>query len=197
MHLAFFRKQKTVSKIQAHLQNFLADPNLTFDRWEVGPPKTLKLMSRLRIAKFSPNLKEDEDWTYVSIGAWEFSNNKNEALEFVILAPFETPKITELLTMAVNYHRTQRLGFEHVFPIGQGWLEDSECDHFLVSLPYPLGVDFGICHISKAFHVRFAWLLPITKAEKDFMTSHSLEELEKKFEKAEIEYSNPQRKSVI
>jgi hypothetical protein len=191
------QNQKTSSKIESHLQNFFSGHELAFDHWNIGQPKTLELLSRLRIAKFEPNAKEDEDWTYVSIGAWEFSNNENEALEFVILAPFETPRIAELLTMAVNYHRTQHLGFEHVFPIGEGWLEDSECDHFLVSLPYPLGVEFGICHVSENFHVRFAWLLPITKAEKDFMKFHSLEELEKKFEEAEIEYSNPKRKSVI
>ena len=189
--------QKTTSAIESHLQNFFTGHDLSFDSWKVGQPKTLELLSRLRIAKFNPNQKENEDWTYASIGAWEFSNNKKQALEFVILAPFESARITELLTMAVNYHRTQHLGFEHIFPIGEGWLENSECDHFLVSLPYPLGVNFEICHISKAFHIRFAWLLPITKAEKNFMVSHSLEELEKKFEEAEIEYSNPQRKSVI
>ena len=189
--------QKTTSAIESHLQNFFTGHDLSFDSWKIGQPKTLELLSRLRIAKFSPNKEENEDWTYASIGAWEFSNNEKEALEFIVLARFETPRITELLTMAVNYYHTERLGFGHVFPIGEGWLEGSDCDHFLVSLPYPFGSNFEICHITKDFHIRFALLLPITKAEKDFAVSHSLEELEKKFEAAEIEYSNPQRKSVI
>jgi hypothetical protein len=189
--------KETTSILESHLQNFFTGRDLTFDRWEIGIPQTLERLSRLQIAKFNPSSTEKEEWVGVSIGAWEFSNSKVEALEFMILAPYDTPRITELLTMSVNYHRTEHLGFGHVFSIGESWLEDSECDYFLVSLPYPFGADFEICHITKDFHVRFAWLLPITKAEKNFAVANSQEELERKLEAAGIEYSDLKRKSVL
>jgi hypothetical protein len=189
--------QKTSSIIESHLQNFFAGRELAFDRWINGPPETVQLLSHLHIVKVIPKPSEGEEWAYVSIGAWEFTLHRKEPLEFVLLAPFDTPRAIELLTMVVNYHRTEHLGFGHVFSIGEGWLEDSECDHFLVSLPYPFGPEFEICHIAEDVHIRFAWLLPITKAEKDFAVSRSQEELEGKFEEAEIQYSDPKRKSVI
>ncbi len=188
--------QKITSIIESHLQNFFGR-ELTFDRWKIGPLKTLEVLSQLRIAKFRPRSGENEDWDYVSIGAWQFSNRREEALEFILLAPFDTPRAIELLTMVVNYHRTEHLDFGHVFPIGESWLEDSECDYFLVSLPYPFGPEFEICHISEDFHVRFAWLLPITKAEKEFAVLHSQEELERKFEEAKIDCTDPNRASVV
>ena len=193
--------QRTSSIIESHIQNFFSGQTLSSEKWNVGIPQTLEKLARLQITKVCPKSNDDKDWShdwaYVSNGAWEFSQNKNQALEFSILAPYETPRITELLTMAVNYHRTEALDYEHVFPIGESWLEDSDCKYFLVSLPYPFGVNFEICHISDDFHVRVAWLLPITKAEKDFYLSHNLEELEKKFEENAIEYANPKRKSVV
>lgn len=181
--------------LESHLRSFFLGREMTFESWGVGRAETLKVLSHVRIARFEP--KEGDEWCYSSIGAWEFSSNRNEALEFVILSPYKTSRMVELLTMAVNYHRTEKLGFGHVFPIGEGWLEGSECDHFMVSLPYPFGPRFEICHVEKKFHIRFAWLLPITKAEKDFATTQSQEELEKKFETVGLEYTNLKRKSAV
>ncbi len=186
----------TTSIVEAHLKNFFVGRNLAFERWETGVPKTLQRRSGLRIAKIPPRSDED-DWAYISVGAWESSRSKAQSLEFLIFAPYETSRITELLTMAVNHQRTEHLEFEDVFPIGEGWLPGSECDHFLVSLPYPLGPDFAVCHVANDFHVRFAWLVPITRAEKDFAITHSVEQLETKFRAAAIEYSNPERASVV
>lgn len=183
------------SILESHLKNFFEDSQIIFFQSHQEVPETLKILSNLRIMRIIP---KEKDWViYTSIGAWEFSNSQTEALEFVLIMPFETPRAVEILTMVVNYHRLEKLGFGHTFPIGESWLEDSECDHFLVSLPYPFGQKFEICHISEKLHVRFAWLLPITKFEKDFAVSHSWEELEEKFEKEETDYINPKRKSII
>ena len=190
--------QKTSSAFEAHLKKYFSEQSLSFEKWNEGIPQTLETLTQLRVAKIYPKPnEEDKEWAYVSNGAWEFSQNNTQSLEFLILAPYETPRITELVTMAVNYHRTEILDFGHVFPIGEGWLENSNCEYFLVSLPYPFGPDFEIYHISDNFHIRIAWLLPITRAEKEFYLSHSLEELEKRFEENAIDYSNPKRKSVV
>ncbi|MFN8398479.1 MAG: suppressor of fused domain protein [Anaerolineales bacterium] len=190
--------QKISSAFEAHIKNFFSGQMLSFEKWNAGIPQTLDILSRLRVVKINPKPnEEDKEWIYVSNGAWEFSHNNTQSLEFLILAPYETSRIAELMTMAVNYHRTEKLDFGHVFPIGEGWLENSDCDYFLVSLPYPFGPDFEICHISNNFHIRIAWLLPITKDEKEFYLSNNLEELEKKFEENAIDYSNPKRKSVV
>jgi hypothetical protein len=46
----------------------------------------------------------------------------------------------------VYYHRPGRLGLGHTLPIGEPWLPESACDHWLVSLPYPFGPDLQTCH---------------------------------------------------
>ncbi|MFI7602077.1 hypothetical protein [Actinoplanes sp. NPDC049681] len=39
----------------------------------------------------------------------------------------------------------QRLDGGPTVPIGRPWLDGSHCDHYLVSLPYPIGPDFETC----------------------------------------------------
>ena len=45
--------------------------------------------------------------------------------------------------------------------------------------------------------IQFLWLLPISDKEKEFLYSHSLDELETLFDEYGIDYLNPNRKSVI
>ncbi|MFJ8035988.1 suppressor of fused domain protein [Streptomyces sp. NPDC096032] len=79
---------------------------------------------------------------------------------------------------------------------GRGWMTP-RCDHYLISLPYPYGPDFEVCAWDETAHARILWLLPITKAEKDYRREQGLEELESLFDERAINPVDPQRPSVV
>jgi hypothetical protein len=87
------------------------------------------------------------------------------------------------------------LGLGHTLPIGEPWLPGSNCDHLLVSLPYPWGPDLETCHVGDR-HVDFLWLLPITRAEHDLKIASGLEALESLFEERGLRYWDAHRPSV-
>jgi hypothetical protein len=160
--------------------------------WNAGPILTTNPHFRaLRIAPTSQEL-----WTYVSVGGWAATADTNEGLEFILVAPFDTPRAVELLALTVDYNRDGRLGLGHTFPIGEPWLPGSRCDHVLVSLPYPFGPDLETCHVGDR-HVDFLWLLPITEEERDFKVAHGQEALEVRFEEVELCYWDLNRASAI
>jgi Suppressor of fused protein (SUFU) len=75
-------------------------------------------------------------------------------------------------------------------------LDDSSCNHFLVSLPYTFGPQLEVCSVGGE-NIHLYWLLPITKDEKDFKTENGLDALEAKFEEKGLPYWRPERPSVI
>lgn len=133
---------------------------------------------------------------YVSIGAWAATEDANYGLEFILTTPFETDRAVELLAMNVYYHRDGRLGLGHTVPIGEPWLPGSQCDHWLISLPYPYGPNLQSCHVGDR-HIDFLWLLPITKAEREFKIAHGLEALEQRFEDGDLRYWDVHRSSIV
>ena len=78
--------------------------------------------------------------------------------------------------------------------IGEPWIEGSACDHILVSLPYPYGPMFEEV---PGTHVRYRWLLPITAREAAYACEFGVDELERHFESAEIDFANPARSSAV
>ncbi|MFD7450639.1 suppressor of fused domain protein [Kitasatospora sp. NPDC059827] len=105
----------------------------------------------------------------------------------------------ESITVNAYYHCGpvhQRLDVGHTVPIGRPWLDESACDHYLVSLPYPFGPDFEVCGWGGGAHARILWLLPITEAEKDFRRESGLEALEVRFDEHAIDPVDPARASV-
>ena len=75
-------------------------------------------------------------------------------------------------------------------------VEGSECEHFLVSLPYPYGPKLKDCEWD-GNHAHYLWLLPITDAERHFKNANGLEALEVLFEQDSFEHWNPHRPSVV
>ncbi|WP_260923328.1 hypothetical protein [Novosphingobium sp. 9] len=60
-----------------------------------------------------------------------------DRLELFVLSRQQNIKLVELLYMAAHFHRTgNSLGLDHSINIGRPWLEGSQCDHALISLPY-------------------------------------------------------------
>ncbi|WP_157740242.1 suppressor of fused domain protein [Micromonospora auratinigra] len=139
-------------------------------------------------------------WLYVSSGCWAATQEHGHGLEFFLAAPRDDWQNLESITMNAYYHcgpPRQRLDVGHTVPIGRPWLDDSSCDHYLVSPPYPFGPDFELCEWGTGAHARILWLLPITKAEKDFRRTHGLEALESLLEEHMIDPVDPGRASVV
>jgi hypothetical protein len=152
----------------------------------------------LHIIRLSP-AADEEGWLYVTAGLWDAIQREGHGLEFILLAPQASDVHTETLTMVAFYHATggeYELDLGHTMPIGRPWLPGATCDHLLVSLPYPWGPDLEECPLSGG-HARILWLLPITKAERDFKVANGLEALEQRLEAEAIIPADPQRASVI
>ena len=104
--------------------------------------------------------------------------------------------LAELLTAVAHYHRTgAHLGLHHTVNFGQPWLEGSECEHGLLSLPY-LDPDVEWLE-QEEMETRFLWLIPITTSELEFKKQRGVEALEQQFEEAEFDFADPFRSSVV
>jgi len=130
----------------------------------------------------------------VTVGA--FQVREEHPLEFVVLAPHPGESLIELVTMTTYYHHTHGLGHGHTVPIGRPWIPGADCDHLLISRPYPLGPELEICDVADG-HFHVVWLLPITESEKNYKIENGLEELEQRFEEKRVEYWRGHRNSVV
>lgn len=177
--------------LEAHVLSFFDGRTPESLAWPYGPAKS---NDHFHVLRFAP--ADDELWIYASVGAWAWSNGNRPGLEFVVATDHPTDRAVELLAMASFYNRDIPLGVGHSVPHGGPWLPGSKCDHLLVSLPYPWGPELEIAHVGER-HVDFLWLLPITKAERNFKAKHGLEALEQRFEDAELAFWNASRDSVV
>jgi hypothetical protein len=163
--------------------------------WDRGPMP--EAIPEFHVLRFEPGPRIGL-WTYCSVGASSITHEDAGKLEFLIHSEREDPRLVELLTMVAYFHRSTRLGLGHTLTIGEPWLPGSSCDYFLISLPYPLGPEIEICHLEDGQdHAHVHWLLPITKAERDFKAANDVEALEQAFEEHKIEFWKIDRRSVI
>lgn len=181
----------TDSVLREHVHAYYAGHSIKETIWTVGP--AADVLPSLRVAVIAPGQRTGL-WVYVSLGASEVQ--RDPRIEFVLTAPADDLRHVEIVTMAAYYHQTTGLGCGHTVPIGEPWLTGSALDHLLVCKPYPFGPELEICD-SDDRHVHFLWLLPITKAERDFKVEHGLEALETRFDGCAIEYWAPDRRSVV
>jgi hypothetical protein len=167
---------------------------LEFFSWEAGPIK--KTLPDFRVCRVAP-CKLDA-WIYVTSGASGNKINDEPAIEFILMAPQHDPIHIETLAIISHYHSTLKdgLGVGHILNGGRPWLGKSKCDHFLVSLPYPFGPNLEWCRADSKKPIRFLWLLPITNTERVYALDHGIEALEERFDDAQIDSINPERKAV-
>jgi hypothetical protein len=143
---------------------------------------------------FSPR-DNRQMWTYATCG---MSQPEDAApLELHLMSPRQEGGLVELLYATAHYHRTgSPLALGHSVNFGRPWLNASRCGHGLISLPYLDGPSLEILPIGSRI-VRCFWLIPITAAEVAFKKSSSVEALEQQFERANFNYLNPERDSVV
>lgn len=179
--------------VERHIREFFAGHTITEHRWTLGPVSDA--IPQFRVLCAAPG-ERTGCWTYLSVGASTIEIDQAGLLEFFIISPIEDLKNVELVTMTAWYHKTETLARGHTFPIGEPWLAESQCDHMLISTPYPFGPELEICNFDHG-HIHLLWMLPITQAERDFKVAHGLETLEQSFEDAALEYWNVSRPSVV
>jgi hypothetical protein len=160
--------------------------------WEKGP--THGLPNGFHVLRFAPRPRRSA-WTYATVCMSQPGDR--QPLELHLLSPVASDVHVELLTIIAHYHRTgEELGLGHSVNLGRPWLPGSSCTHGLVSLPYLDGPSLETCEVDGAT-VRFLWLVPITRDERDFKKKFGLEALEARFEQARFNYLDPDRTSVI
>ena len=134
-------------------------------------------------------------WTYATCGM-SMPDDK-ELIELHLCSPKHHRGHAELLTAVAHYHRTgAHLGCWHTVNFGRPWLPGSLCDYGLLSLPYLDGsaLEKG-CIAGHA--VSFLWLIPITRAEREYKLEQGIEALEQRFEQCSFNYADPARPSVV
>lgn len=163
-------------------------------KWTRGPVHDLP--GTFRVLEFPPGPNRSM-WTYATCGM--SSTGEVAPVELFLLTRDRTDRAIELLYIVTHYHRTgARLGLEHTVNFGQPWLPKSKCDHGLISLPYLDGPKLeNFVPPTTDFLVQCLWLIPITKAEREFKKANGLDALESRFESTSFDYLDPERPSVV
>lgn len=177
--------------ILSHYCAFFGDTYVS-QCWSKGPSH--QIGEEFSVLEFPPRTNDDK-WIYATCGMSQPSDAV--PLELHLFSPRQDEGNVELLTLSAHFHRTgASLGLNHTVNIGRPWFPQSSCDHCLISLPYLFGPKLEILkHDGK--EIRFLWLLPITKAERDFKAANGIEALESRFEAQSLNYLNPSRRSVV
>lgn len=161
-------------------------------------PQIGQRLDPFRVLELAPD--EGPLWFYVSLGASAVEGRHGERIEFLLATQGQRAEGPGRVTMSAWYHASpdagKRLALGDTVPIGEPWLDDSPCDHYLVSRPYPFDPGLEVFDSGTA-HVHFLWLLPITAAEREFKAEHGADALEERFERASVEYWRPDRPSLV
>ncbi|BAP78369.1 hypothetical protein MT1_1192 [Pseudomonas sp. MT-1] len=191
MHLNSMNSRN--ENIIAHYKGFFEGHDSMILTWGIGP--ITEVVPTFQVIRFSPGSKINL-WVYCSIGASTIKHSGSGMHEFVVASPYPSDRLVEMLAMITYYHSNHNLGFGHTLPIGEPWLERSECKNWLISLPYPFGEELEIMSIDHT-HAHVAWLLPISDKERDYKMQNGLEALEQRFDDTALEYWDINRKSAV
>lgn len=160
----------------------------------LGKGPVHELPKGFHILEFAPRA-ERKMWTYATCGM--SVEQVQHGVELHLFSPLQSELHVELLTVVAHYHVTGApLGTGHTVNFGRPWLGESQSTYGLISRPYLDGPELEEFHWNERL-IRCLWLIPITPAERDFKKVKGLEALEEQFEKANFDYLNPARSSVV
>jgi hypothetical protein len=183
------------SAIRGHVRTFWSNSRIVEEQWEEGPIQ--ENVPGFQILKVLPTVA-GRPIVYLTDGCFVVDPTRHIKCEFFLISPTEESQHAETLTMLANFHADARyrLDVGSVVNIGQPWMPGSQCDHFLISIPYPYGPKLEWLRLSDIC-VRFLWALPVTPREAAFVELNGLEALEQRFDEVTLDYMNPVRTSVI
>ena len=192
--------EETRQRLRNHIDSFWLDNTKKCLNLEDGPLKNL--LPSWHVIEIQP-VEANSPWVYVTLGAWEITKDElykrgRWGLEFLITSPREDFSNVNTLAMTTFYHANPRYRIElgKILEIGYPWLDNSSCDHFLVSHPYPFSPDFETIEIND-ITISFRWLLPITKSEALYAQDNGQEALEEIFERVVLDYLDVNRQPVV
>ena len=158
----------------------------------VGGP-THALPDGFKILEFKPH-RDRAMWTYATCGM--SSENDVFPVELHMFSPKKSGEPVEVLVATAHFHRTgSALCLGHTVNFGKPWIEQSPCDHGLISLPYLDGPSLENLEVRNAT-VKCLWLIPITKSEVEFKKKHGLDALENRFDEMQFNYLDSMRNPV-
>ena len=152
-----------------------------------------KLDPEFCVHVFAPTA-ERPHWIYATCGmSCDLSRPSIEL--HMLIETRRDRECAEILTATAWFHRAREsLDVHHTVWFGRPWIDGSRLAFGLVSAPH---VTPEIELQSGAREVFHLWLLPITRAERDFKMRDGIEALEQRLEGAGIEYASPFRASVV
>ncbi len=183
------------SVVLEHVKGFWPNSMVVEEQWKRGPiQENVPGFRVLRVKSGTPR----RPVIYVTNGCFILESAQHIRHEFFLISPKEEPQHVETLTMLANFHADERykLDVGSVVNIGDPWMPGSNCDHLLISVPYPYGPKLEWLKMPDIC-VRFLWALPITQREAAFVELNGLEALEQKFDAAKVDYMNPSRSSIV
>jgi Suppressor of fused protein (SUFU) len=152
-----------------------------------------ELPAGFKILEYPPTNRR-KMWTYAICGL--SLQGDAISLELHLFSPIQTNEHVELLTAIAHYHLTgDYLDVRHTVNFGRPWLQGSESDHGLITLPYLDGPKLEWLKTGN-HKIHFLWLIPITPEEVQFQKLHGAEALEQRFEDCNFDYLDPLRKSI-
>ena len=187
-----FNSKKYTEALRQHYETYFGRSGRQL-KLEYGPQE--KLHPDFYVLEIAPNDRYDM-YCYCTVGMSVDKLDEN-LIELVLYSPRPDNSIVELLTFCASYHRTKLpLNIHHTVNIGQPWLDNSQCDHGFISLPYLDGQDLELfSFVEKTIHCY--WFIPITEKERDFKIDNGCEALEQLFEDNQFNYLDPKRKSLV
>lgn len=181
--------------ITEHVKKFWPNSTAQEEQWPEGPiQENVPGFQILKLVSKTPR----RPIVYMTNRCFVVQPTQHVKHEFFLISPVEERRHVETLTMLANFHADERFRLDvgSVVNIGDPWMAGSQCDHLLISIPYPYGPKLEWLNLPDTC-VRFLWALPITPREAAFLELNGLEALEQKFDTAEVDYLNPSRSSVV
>jgi len=190
--MQFSTIEQYIDACQTHYESYFATSGKKV-LWREGPIE--KLHPYFYVLEFRPSASNNY-WAYCTVGM-SLGRPEESAIELFVLSPYQTDSIAELLLLCASFHRTSApLDLGHTVNIGRSWLPDSVCDHAFISLPYLHGEKLELLIVSE--HTTHCyWLIPISRAEREYKISQGAEALEQLFEEKNLDYLNPMRRSLV
>jgi hypothetical protein len=138
------KHDETTETLRRHVRSFFAERSideLGLDDLPFDTEPLRRALPALKLLRISP-WQAGAEWVYTTLGAWDITARERDQhglQEFVLAASEDRDVHLQILGMIAHYHAdpAERLAVGHTIPIGRPWVEGSQCDHVLVSRPYP------------------------------------------------------------